>query len=151
MPVIEKACACVVQRGRVLVFRHPHAAAGVQLPKGTVEPGESAAHAVVRELAEESGLRLSVGPQLIAEMKFTGARNKVFPERPQTQQCWFIFRFDAIAPLPEYWSHTATGSTEEDGLVFEYFWHPLSTSFAATHTNSDRRFATVIDALLTRR
>ena len=150
MPVVEKACACVVQRGRVLVFRHPHTTAGVQLPKGRLEPGESAAHAVVRELAEESGLRLSVSPQLMAEMKFTGSRNQVFPDRPQTQQRWFIFRFDAVEALPERWSHTAIGSPEEDGLIFEYFWHPLSRPFAAAYPHSDRRFATVIDALLTR-
>jgi len=150
MPVIEKACACVVQRGRVLVFCHPHTNAGVQLPKGTIESGESPALAVVRELAEESGLRLAATPKLIAEMKFTGSKNKVFPERPPTQQRWFIFRFDAVEPLPERWSHMATGSPEEDGLIFDYFWHPLNESFAKTQPHSDARFATVIDALLKR-
>ncbi len=150
MPLIEKACACVVQRGRVLVFSHPHTNAGVQLPKGTIEPGESPAHAVVRELYEESGLRLPLSPQLIAEMKFTGSTSKVFPGKPPTQQRWFIFRFDAVEPLPEHWSHTATGSPGEEGLVFEYFWHPLAGSFAAAHRDSDARFATVIDALLKR-
>jgi 8-oxo-dGTP pyrophosphatase MutT (NUDIX family) len=148
--VIEKACACVVQRGRVLVFRHPHSSAGVQLPKGTIEPGEVPAAAVVRELAEESGLNLSAPPKLIAEMKFTGSRNKAFPEKPPTQQRWFIFRFDAVELLPEHWSHTATGSPEEDGLIFDYFWHPLTKAFSKAHPDSDRRFATVIDALLTR-
>ena len=150
MPVIEKACACVVQRGSVLVFCHPHSDAGVQLPKGTIEPGETPTQAVVRELAEESGVRLSATPQLIAEMKFTGSKNKVFPERTPTQQRWFIFRFDAVEPLPERWSHTATGSPEEDGLIFDYFWHPLDASFTNTHPHSDARFATVIDALLAR-
>ena len=148
--VIEKACACVMQRGRVLVFRHPHAVAGVQLPKGRIEPGESAAHAVVRELNAESGLRLSAAPQLVAEMKFTGSRNKGFPDRPPTKQRWFIFRFDAVESLPERWSHTATGSPEEAGLIFDFFWHPLAESFAASHRDSDARVATVIDALLKR-
>ena len=150
MSLIEKACACVVQRDRVLVFRHPHATGGVQLPKGTIEPGESPENAVIRELAEESGLHLSASPKLIAEMKFTGAVNKVFPERLPTQQRWFIFRFDAVEALPERWTHTATGSPEEHGLEFDYFWHPLSESFAAAHRDSDARFATVIDVLLKR-
>lgn len=148
--MIEKACACVVQRGRVLVFRHPHSHAGVQLPKGTIEPGEAPAAAVVRELAEESGLRLSAPPKLIAEMKFTGSKNMAFPERVPTQQRWFIFRFDAVELLPELWSHTATGSAAEHGLIFDYFWHPLAKPFGKAHPDSDRRFATVIDALLTR-
>ena len=150
LPIIEKACACVVQRGRVLVFRHPHSTGGVQLPKGTIEPGESPENAVIRELAEESGLRLSAAPKLVAEMKFTGAAKKAFPEKLPTQQRWFVFRFDAVDTLPEHWTHTATGSPAEHGLVFDYFWHPLSESFAAAHRDSDARFATVIDALLKR-
>ena len=138
----------MVQRGRVLVFRHPHAVAGVQLPKGTIESGESPEDAVVRELAEESGLRLSVSPQLIAEMKLTGSTSKAFLHKPPTQQSWLIFRFDAVESLPERWSHTATGSPAEDGLIFDYFWHPLVMSFAATYPHSDIRFATVTDAFL---
>jgi hypothetical protein len=38
----------------LLVFRHP--CAGVQLPAGTVEPGETLDAAVLREAAEETGL-----------------------------------------------------------------------------------------------
>jgi len=148
--VIEKACACVVQRGRVLVFRHARTNAGVQLPKGTIESGEAPAAAVIRELAQACGLRLSAPPRLIAEMKFTGSTNKTFPERPPTQRRWFIFRFDAVELLPELWSHAATCSPEENGLMFDYFWHPLAKAFAKAHPDSDRRFATVIDALLTR-
>jgi 8-oxo-dGTP pyrophosphatase MutT (NUDIX family) len=39
---------------QILLFRHPHA--GVQFPAGTVEPGETAEHAALREGCEESGL-----------------------------------------------------------------------------------------------
>ncbi len=53
---ILKACACLVDaRGRLLVFRHPEDG-NMQLPKGTIEPGESPEAAVRRELLEESGL-----------------------------------------------------------------------------------------------
>jgi len=53
---IPKACACLVDaRGRLLVFRHPEDG-GMQLPKGTIEPGESPEVAVRRELLEESGI-----------------------------------------------------------------------------------------------
>jgi 8-oxo-dGTP pyrophosphatase MutT (NUDIX family) len=38
----------------LLVFEHP--SAGVQLPAGTVEPGEAPAAAVLREVAEETGV-----------------------------------------------------------------------------------------------
>lgn len=44
----------VNQMTELLVFQHP--TAGVQLPAGTVEQGESWTHAVLREVAEETGL-----------------------------------------------------------------------------------------------
>jgi 8-oxo-dGTP pyrophosphatase MutT (NUDIX family) len=43
------------EHGReLLVFRHP--TAGVQLPAGTIEPGETPEQAVLRELGEETGI-----------------------------------------------------------------------------------------------
>ena len=67
MKVVHKAVVAVVRdQGRgseLLVFRHP--LAGVQLPKGTVEPGEAYAAAALRELHEESGLDLALKPQPI--------------------------------------------------------------------------------------
>ena len=67
MKVVHKAVAAVVRdygRGsELLVFRHPFA--GVQLPKGTVEPKEAYAAAALRELHEDSGLHLALKPQPI--------------------------------------------------------------------------------------
>jgi 8-oxo-dGTP pyrophosphatase MutT (NUDIX family) len=56
--VLGKVTAFVTREttgGReLLVFRHPNA--GVQLPAGTIEPGESPEDAVLREVWEETGL-----------------------------------------------------------------------------------------------
>ena len=38
----------------LLLFRHPYA--GIQIPAGTVEPGETPEQAVLREVSEETGL-----------------------------------------------------------------------------------------------
>lgn len=53
----QRAAAYVTDAsGRLLVFDHLDAEAGTQVPAGGIHIGESAEEAVVRELAEESGV-----------------------------------------------------------------------------------------------
>ena len=56
--IIEKVTGFVTRPGgdgnELLLFRHPYA--GIQIPAGTVEPGETPERAVLREIAEETGL-----------------------------------------------------------------------------------------------
>lgn len=126
MKAVEKAVAAVVRPVgadlELLLFRHP--LAGVQLPKGTVEPGETCTAAALRELHEESGLHLSVKPQPI------GVWNRYIPHRPgkgrvAQKHIWHIFALEVNNPLPNHWHHRAEGSPAEDGLIFEFFWRPL--------------------------
>ncbi|MBA3530518.1 MAG: NUDIX domain-containing protein [Ardenticatenales bacterium] len=51
---LHKVTAFVTRGDDLLLFRHPHA--GIQLPAGTVEEGETPEEAVLREVAEETGL-----------------------------------------------------------------------------------------------
>jgi 8-oxo-dGTP pyrophosphatase MutT (NUDIX family) len=53
-PVLDKVTGFVTRGRELLVFRHP--TAGVQLPAGTVEAGETPEAAVLREVREEAGL-----------------------------------------------------------------------------------------------
>lgn len=53
----DKAHAYITHGERLLVFEHPeHPEAGIQVPGGTIEEGESPREAVEREAAEETGL-----------------------------------------------------------------------------------------------
>ena len=53
----DKAYAYVTWEGQLLVFEHPkHPEAGIQVPGGTIESGESPGEAVVREVREEADL-----------------------------------------------------------------------------------------------
>lgn len=64
---IAVACALVERGGRVLVARRPaHKALPLQweFPGGKLEPGESAAAALAREMHEEFGVELVIGKQL---------------------------------------------------------------------------------------
>ena len=55
MELVEKVtCFVADPSGRLALFRHPHG--GTQIPAGTVEEGEAAADAALREAYEETGL-----------------------------------------------------------------------------------------------
>lgn len=108
-----KACPVVVREGEsgdeILVFRHP--LAGVQLVKGTIESGESAAAAAVRELAEESGVSAKCGTSLgVWDSGYEG-------------QVWAFFEMEAELALPSGWQHHAAA---DGGHDFRFFWHSLS-------------------------
>lgn len=118
---IPKACACLVDgRGRLLVFRHPEDG-HLQLPKGTIEPGESPEAAVRRELLEESGIDFTGA---LASLGTLARRCEAGVEgnTHRHAQLWHLFLMRAEQALPETFEHTASGSPEEDGLVFAFRW-----------------------------
>ena len=58
---VHVAVAVIVRDGRVLIARRPdhvHQGGLLEFPGGKVEPGESVQAALVREIAEETGLRV---------------------------------------------------------------------------------------------
>lgn len=68
---------CLIAEGRVLLAQRPlHKAEGGlwELPGGKVEPGEGDAEALRRELKEELGIEVEVGPEV-------GRVQVEFPER----------------------------------------------------------------------
>lgn len=126
MKTVDKAVAAVVRenggRRELLVFRHPRA--GVQLPKGTVEPDETLAAAVLRELHEESGLSLDAEPVAIGT--WNRLLDGTFGEAATLDlHVWHLHLLPAPSGLPDRWSHRASGSAEEDGLVFAFHWLPI--------------------------
>ena len=55
---VEKVYTYITQGKRLLVFRHvDFPAAGIQIPGGTIEYGESPEAAALREAGEETGLQ----------------------------------------------------------------------------------------------
>jgi len=119
-PVL-KACACLVDaQGRLLVFHHPEDR-GMQLPKGTVEPGEPPEVAVRRELLEESGIDYQGALQPLGTVdRYCEAG--VEGNKHRHPQLWHLFLMRADEALPEAFDHVAMGSPEEDGLVFSFSW-----------------------------
>lgn len=98
---------------QLLVFQHPVPEAGIQIPKGTVEPGEDIKNAVIRETKEETGLgHFHVG-HLLAE-DYWENDDGVIHHR--------YFYHIHVPHAPDFWDYQPTGGGEEEGLTFHFFW-----------------------------
>jgi len=103
-------------RRELLVLSHrDHPEAGLQVPAGTVEPGESVRAALAREVREESGLD---GLRVVRRLA-------VFAE-PAWGQVRHVFALAAPDGLPEAWTHVVGGDGEDAGLAFDYRWEDLA-------------------------
>jgi 8-oxo-dGTP pyrophosphatase MutT (NUDIX family) len=117
--LVDKVYAYVTHDNRLLVFQHvgiPEA--GWQVPGGTVEPGEAAEAAVLREIGEETGLSQvalvrPLGMQM-REMQDFG-RDEV-PRR-------HFFHLRVMNVPPERWQHLAEGR-----YTFDFTWATLPDS-----------------------
>jgi 8-oxo-dGTP pyrophosphatase MutT (NUDIX family) len=128
MPVRKcKAFAYVTHRDaagdRLLVFSHPHApAAGIQVPAGTVDPGETPAAAVLREAREETGL---AGLVLVS---FLGERVRDMADAGRDEvHHRFFFHLRCPGAPPARWRHWEEHPSEAPGArhLFEFFWARL--------------------------
>lgn len=117
----RKVFAYITSRGRLLVFRHPlEPSAGIQVPAGTVEPGEEPDAAVLREAWEETGL---AGLKLTV---FLGERVYLHYSLPEVHQRYF-YHLVCEGDPPDTWQHWERNASDESGdHLFEFFWAQLS-------------------------
>jgi 8-oxo-dGTP pyrophosphatase MutT (NUDIX family) len=115
----HKVVAYITRAGasdlELLVFTHRDVPeAGLQVPAGTVEPGEDLEVALHREILEETGLRGAVLVRKLAA--------HVEPSWDQTRH---VYQLQAPSDTPERWDHEVTGNGEDAGLVFRYRWEAI--------------------------
>lgn len=116
----QKVYAYLVRDGKeLLVFDHvDFPEAGIQVPGGSLDPGESIEDGVIRELVEETGCGAR-------PVRYLGA----FPWWFEAQGIWHVrhvYHLEPTTELPDEWIHTVSSGTEDKGLRFRCYWIPLA-------------------------
>ncbi len=120
MPSIQKV-QCYITREhagslQVLVFEHlDYPSAGIQVPAGTIEPGETPEQAALREAWEESG-----APELRVE-RYLGSFHWRYAEDGEDYER-HVFHLTTPQALPERWEHTVSAGAGDKGLRFVLYW-----------------------------
>jgi 8-oxo-dGTP diphosphatase len=123
MLTVHKVVAYVVAADKLLVLVHPHhPEAGLQVPAGTIETGESADMAVLRELGEETGLIDFGKPECLGDASF----DMTAFGRCEIHHRHF-FRVPFNGNTPARWQHTETSDGNAQPELFELFWVSLSS------------------------
>ena len=103
----------------LLVFDHVGTPeAGTQVPAGGVDAGEGLEVAVLREVAEETGLLTATVIRQIA------VEDRPHPVTGQPRRTTF-FHLQAPADTPDAWEHHVHGDGEDAGLTFACRFVPL--------------------------
>jgi len=101
---------------QVLVFEHvDYPDAGVQVPAGSIEPGETPEEAALREAREESGIQQLCVQRYIGKFHWWHADRREDHER-------HIFQLTTKQTLPERWQHTVSAGAEDKGIRFACYW-----------------------------
>ncbi|MYQ36833.1 ADP-ribose pyrophosphatase YjhB, NUDIX family [Streptomyces sp. LamerLS-316] len=117
-----RVAAYVIRRRAVpelLVFDHVGMAdAGTQVPAGGVEPGEELSYAVLREVAEETGL-----PDATV-LREVAVDERPHPETRRPRRTTF-FLLRAPEDTADAWLHRVRGDGADAGLTFACRFEPL--------------------------
>ena len=115
---VEKVVAYIAREDELLVFLHvddrdPVLESGLQVPAGTVEPGEEPAEAVLREAAEETGLG---GLEIL---RYLGSDEPRWPGALSQRRHFFQL---SVADAPEVWEHVERDGGDGPARPFRLFW-----------------------------
>lgn len=108
--------------GKLLVFRHTdysYEEVGIQVPAGSIRPGESPEAAALREADEETGLSEFKIVRKLGETEYD-----ISPYRFEIQRR-HVFHQELTEPTPERWDSQEDHDGEQEPTRFECFWIPM--------------------------
>ncbi len=114
----QKVVIYITKGEQLYVFRHAAPEPGFQVPKGSIQPGETPLQAAVREAYEESGFRFE-HLHFLGEVEMTDA--------PWHDEHWHVFWAEAPTDAPEAFQHTVSGKGADQQMVFFYQLTPLAS------------------------
>ena len=123
MPTLKrKAFAYITWGDTLLVFSHPDfPEAGIQVPAGTIEPGEDPEAAALREAFEETGL---AGLTLVAPLG-EQVRDVTALGKDEAHHRYF-FHLRCTESPPRTWRHWEEFPSDgSERVAFDFFWAPL--------------------------
>lgn len=101
---------------QLLVFKHRDIhEAGIQVPGGTVDEGETLEAAILREVQEESGLRHLCIERFLADYIIHMKEKQEYEKR-------HFFHVTLLTDVKDTWEHIVSAGEEDKGLVFCYVW-----------------------------
>lgn len=124
-PILRhKVMICITREAEfgpeVLLLYHPdHPEAGIQIPAGTVEPGEDLIAAALREAHEETGL---AGLQVVGILGTREVDMRPWGKNEIHQRTFFHLR--CTEPTPRSWEHWERFAFDAPGepIRFELVW-----------------------------
>jgi len=108
---------------------------GLEVPKGSVQPGETPAQAAVREVWEEAGL---TGLTLIRELGVTLWQDE--------EQHFYLFQTGQ--ELPDRFEHVVTGQDGDRGMRYQYRWMAVTPALGQSLVQGSQRFVRELLAAL---
>lgn len=130
--MIEKALIYATSSHGLLVFDEPDFPhVPIQIPGGTIEPGEDTFAAARREFHEETGLAPDAPFNHLGTTLYDFTRDGI----AHTHQRHF-FHVSLTSNLPETWNHIEKTPSDGSGpILFHFFW--LSLESAQTRLGLD--------------
>ena len=115
--MVEKVVAYITRDDHLLVFRHVDSGAGIQVPAGTLEPGEAPDDGVLREAREETDL------ESLTIRRFLGCRDyDMSPYGIAELHRRYHYHLECEGDAPSTWRHFETGGGTSEGIEFELYW-----------------------------
>jgi len=122
--VIDKAFAYITNDNRLLVFEHAGILkAGIQVPAGSLLPGETLESAVIREAGEETGL------SGFADVRFLGVSEfdaRPFGKDELHRRHFFHLPFPGVVAEKWRWFENDPSDGSQTAIEFDLFWVSFS-------------------------